>query len=79
MDVRGVKERIGTRNRFRLAQSALQNFGWDLLLVVVDREQEANGFFENVLVNRNGNIRIFTNLAPACTRLGIEERAVVVK
>jgi hypothetical protein len=79
MDIRGVTGRIGTWDRFRLAQSALQNYSRDLQLVVVYRKEEVNGFFEDVVVNRGGNFRIFTDLAPACKWLGIEESAVVVK
>jgi len=47
--------------------------------VVVYGEEEVNKFFENVVVNRGGNFRIFTDLAPACEWLGIDESAVVVK
>ena len=79
MDIREVTGKINTWDRFRLAQASLQNFGRDLRLVVVYREEEVNGFFEDVVVNRGGNYRIFTDLVPACRWLGIEEKAVVVK
>jgi hypothetical protein len=79
MDIRGVTGKISTWDRFKLAQSALQHFGWDWQVTVVYREEEMNGFFEDVVVNRGGNFRIFSDLAPACNWLGIEESAVVVK
>jgi hypothetical protein len=79
MDIRGVTGKISTLDRFKLAQSALQHYGRDMQVVVVYRAEEVDGFFENVVVNRGGNFRIFTDLASACKWLGIEESAVVVK
>jgi hypothetical protein len=79
MDIRGVTGKISTWERFKLAQSALKYYGWDLQVVVVYRAEEVDGFVENVVVNRGGNFRIFTNLPSACKWLGIEESAVVVK
>ena len=79
MDIRGVTGTIGTWDRFRLAQSALQYYNRDVQMAIIYRVEEVNGFFENVVVNRGGNFRIFTDLAPACEWLGIEESAVVVK
>jgi hypothetical protein len=79
MDIRGVTGKISTWDRFRLAQIVLRHYGRNIQLVVVYREEEVDGFVENVVVNRGGNYRIFTDLAPACRWLGIEECAVVVK
>ena len=62
-----------------LAQASLHHFGRNLRLVVVYREEEINGFFEDVVVNRGGNFRIFTELKTAWDWLGIDESAVVVK
>jgi hypothetical protein len=79
MDIRGVTGKISTWDRFKLAQSALHHFGWDWQVAVVYREEEMNGFFEDVVINRGGNFRIFSDLAPACKWLGIDESLVVVK
>jgi hypothetical protein len=64
---------------FRLAQASLQHFGRNLRLVVVYREKEITGFFEDGVVKRGGNLRIFTELKTACYWLGIDESTVVVK
>jgi hypothetical protein len=47
--------------------------------VVIYLKEEVNGFFENVVVNRAGNYRIFTDLETACSWLQIDKNAVVVK
>ena len=79
MDLRGVTGKISTWDRFRLAQASLSNFGRTLRLAVVYREEEVDGFGEDVIVNRGGDFRIFTDLVSACRWLGIEVNAVVVK
>jgi hypothetical protein len=79
MDLRGVTGKITTWDQFRLAQASLSNFGRILQLAIVYREDEVDGFFEDVIVNRGGNFRIFTDLVSACRWLGIEVNAVVVK
>ncbi len=79
MDIRGVTGKISIWDRFKLAQASLHHFSRNLHLVVVYREEEINGFFEDVVVNRGGNFRIFTELKTACDWLGIDESAVVVK
>ena len=66
-------------NRFKLAQTSLHYFSRDLHLVVIYLKEEVNGFFENVVVNRAGNYRIFTDLETACSWLQIDKNAVVVK
>jgi hypothetical protein len=40
----------------KLAQASLHHFGRNLRLVVVYREEEINGFFEDVVVNRGGQL-----------------------
>ena len=79
MDIRGVTGKISTWDRFKLAQASLNHFGRNMRLVVVYREEEISGFFEDVIVNRGGYFRIFTELKTACDWLGIDESAVVVK
>jgi hypothetical protein len=79
MDIRGVPGKISTWDRFRLAQISLHHFDRSLHLVVVYRPEEVNGFFEDVMVNRGGNFRIFTDMGSACQWLGVDESTVVVK
>jgi len=79
MDIRGVTGKISTWDRFKLAQYLLNNYGRNMRVVVVYRPEDVNRFFEDVVVNRGGKFRIFTDLASACKWLGIEENSVVVK
>jgi hypothetical protein len=78
-DRSGVTGKISTWDRFKLAQAFLNHFGRNLQKVVVYREEEITGFFEDVVVNRGGNFRIFTQLKTACDWLGIDQSVVVVK
>jgi len=79
IDIRAVTGKINTWDRFRLAESVLRYYGWDIQLVVVYRAEELNGFVENVIVNRGGNIQVFGDPALAYQALGLEDRAGVVK
>jgi len=79
MDIRSLKGNISTWNRFRLAHAALNQFRRSVRLAVIYREEEVDGFLEDVVANRGGNFRIFTDLGSACKWLEIEASAVVVK
>ena len=79
MDIRSLKGNISMWDRFRLAQAALNQFGRSVRLAVIYREEEVDGLLEDVVANRGGNFRIFTDLGSACKWLEIEASAVVVK
>jgi hypothetical protein len=65
IDVRDLHAEFGTMGLFRAGEDAVELTRRGLRIALVARADMIDSFFENVVVNRGGRLRIFKNMASA--------------
>jgi hypothetical protein len=60
-DLRGVEQDVPGYDRFILGEYYAKEIRYKLKMAVVGPPERITGFFEDVAVNRGGNVRIFSD------------------